>query len=651
MCCQHNKTLSSNYSEKPKKFRANQSCSVYETLDDNEALLKAIFDGIQEGIIVVDRSLRILRANNKLEQWFAPQRPIVGKYCYQVISGLNKSCTSCPVLRTFQVGTPQSQVMPIYDREGKKIWIEIYAFPLSEVNSKVNKVVSCIRDITTRRQLEEELRAQREHLEVLFKEQTKKLIESEERFRSSFEYAPTGIGLLSCNGHWFKVNAAFCQIVGYSEQELINLNIKDITHPDDFKKCQELMQQILEGNIDSFQIEKRYLHKSGHEIWVHVGVSQVQGPLNQPLYFIVHVQDITKRKQAERNLRLSEERFSKAFHSSPNMMFISSIKNGVLYEVNKSFEKVTGYTREEVIGKSILELNICQKSDALRLYHELINKNNSVRNFEAELRDKNGNIRYTLVSAEIIELNGSKCILGVVSDLTEMKLYERKMARLERLNIIGEMAASISHEVRNPLTTVRGFLQILAMKKDCQQYHSYYQLMLEELDRANDIITEFLSIGRIKASELVMQNLNSIVKNLTPLIKADALNTNKKVEIYLGDVCDLPLDGKEIRQVILNLARNGLEAMKPGGKLTIKTYMENDEVVLEVKDQGKGMSLEVQQKLGTPFFTTKEQGTGLGLATCYSIAERHNARITYQTGSTGTTFYVRFRNSEWCNSL
>lgn len=222
--------------------------------------------------------------------------------------------------------------------------------------------------------------------------------------------------------------------------------------------------------------------------------------------------------------------------------------------------------------------------------------------------------------------------------------FRTEMAHLERLNLVGEMAAGIGHEVRNPMTTIRGFLQILMSKEDCMKYWEYYKLMIEELDRANAIITEFLSLAKEQLVCRNSKNINVIIKSLVPLIEADAIIANKYIKVELSDVHDFLLDDKEIRQLVLNLARNGLDAMSPGGYLTIRTYMENHEIILAIKDQGTGIDPEVLKKIGTPFFTTKEQGTGLGLAICYSIADRHNAIITVETSKKGTTFFIRFTN-------
>ena len=194
------------------------------------------------------------------------------------------------------------------------------------------------------------------------------------------------------------------------------------------------------------------------------------------------------------------------------------------------------------------------------------------------------------------------------------------------------------------MTTVRGFLQLLSTKEDCLKYEEFFTLMIDELDRANSIISEFLSMGNTRLSNLQELNLNDILSDITPLLQGDAFNENKQIEINTSKVPNLQLNRNEIRQLILNLYRNGLEAMESGKTLTIRTYMENDDVVLAIEDQGSGIKPEVLEKLGTPFFSTKDNGTGLGLGVCYGIAARHNAKIDIETSSSGTTFFVRFKN-------
>ncbi|MFC5407083.1 response regulator [Cohnella soli] len=218
--------------------------------------------------------------------------------------------------------------------------------------------------------------------------------------------------------------------------------------------------------------------------------------------------------------------------------------------------------------------------------------------------------------------------------------WEKEMAKLARLNLIGEMAAGIAHEIRNPMTTIRGFLQM--SKKNRNMTTEYVDIMLEELNRANGIITEFLSLAKNKTTNLKTMNLNEILSSLEPLILAEAMVSGKHFQVHYGEIAELMLDEKEIRQLVLNMAINGLEAMSPGGALTITTYGQGNEVILRIQDQGSGIPESYLEKLGTPFFTTKEAGTGLGLAVCYSIAARHKAIIHVNSGSAGTVFSIRF---------
>lgn len=246
----------------------------------------------------------------------------------------------------------------------------------------------------------------------------------------------------------------------------------------------------------------------------------------------------------------------------------------------------------------------------------------------------------------IVALLLSLFVAGYCVFLIRMQMFAQGFSRLERLNLIGEMAAGIGHEIRNPMTTVRGFLQFLGNKPKYADDKEYFDNMIDELDRANSIITEYLSLAKGRAIEREKIDLNLIIRKLFPLIQSDAVLRNIDIDTNLEKIPELLLDDKEIRQLILNIARNGLEAMPVGGKLTIRTFSENSEVVMSIQDEGKGIEQQVLDKIGNPFFTTKDYGTGLGLAVCSSIAQRHNASIHVETSPMGTTFSVRFRLEE-----
>jgi PAS domain S-box-containing protein len=352
--------------------------------------------------------------------------------------------------------------------------------------------------------------------------------------------------------------------------------------------------------------------------------------------------DITERKLFEEEIYLSEERFFKAFNASPFMMTITNLANSELIDVNHSFCSFVNLSREKLLGRTLSDSGFKIDPIEQKEFIQSLKKKESVRDMEIHFCRKNGEQRLGLYTAECLTINGDLCILSIVTDITERKKMETEMIRLDRLNMVGEIAASIGHEIRNPMTTVRGFLQIMRENGDYLKEKESFDLMIEELDRANSIITEFLSLAKTKLIELKLTNFNSIIKNIYPLVQASAMVQDKNVITELQDIPDVFIDEKEIRQLILNLVYNGLESMNPGGNVTLGTFMEEDSVILSIKDQGSGIDPDVLSKIGTPFFTTKEKGTGLGLAVCYGIATRHKAKIDIDTSSNGTTFFIRF---------
>ena len=337
---------------------------------------------------------------------------------------------------------------------------------------------------------------------------------------------------------------------------------------------------------------------------------------------------------------LSEGRFQQIFEASPCMMAIRSLQNPVFIAVNKNWVASTGYTMEELKEDSY-QWEISKDINGLEEKFHEDEWQTPFKNQRVFFMLKNGEQKQGLLSTEIITIENKNCVLIVLNDITERLAFEKEMARLDQLNLVGEMAAGIAHEIRNPMTTVHGFLQI-GKSNPSNLSLEHMELMIDELDRANKIIKEFLTLAKNKTSDKRKYSLNKIIEIIYPLINAEALLTGKKVNLQLDDCPELYLDEKEIRQLLLNLALNGLEAMDAEGILTIRTFCQEQYLVLEIIDSGTGIDEEILNKLGTPFFTTKDNGTGLGLAVCYRIAERHKARIKVKTSENGTRFSVYF---------
>jgi len=531
----------------------------------------------------------------------------------------------------------------------------------------VTGAIAVFEDITTRTKMENDLKAFQQHLSELVEERTEQLertkqdlnqeieghIKTEQALSLSqiqvskvFRFCPDVITISTLKeGRYVKINDAYMKLIGYELHEVIGHTIEEIGLWAFPSERDMMLQQIKEqGNTRNFEGHLRI--KSGE-----VRIFLISGEIidiDGEEHLLCVSKDITERKRMQEKLRLSEERFSKAFKSSPYPMCITSLEEGRLIDINDTYCFTTGYSPEELIGRTIIQLGLwVNRADGCQVKNK-IKQNESVSNLEILFRTKSGEQRLGLYSAERLDINGEPCLLNIVKDITENKKLEIEMTRLDRLNLVGEMAASIGHEIRNPMTTVRGYLQILRENKDYIQEIDYFDLMIEELDTANSIITEFLSLANNKMVELKPGNLNTVINKLLPLAQANAMIKDQYIKVELNDLPELLIDEKEMRQLILNLVCNGLEAMSLSGSITIRTYVEKGKVVLAVQDQGHGIDQALLDKLGTPFFTTKETGTGLGLAVCYRIAGRHNAKISIDTSSAGTTFYVRFPKIAGC---
>ena len=466
---------------------------------------------------------------------------------------------------------------------------------------------------------------------------------SEDMFSKAFKASPSlmSMSIISFEDQrYIDVNNSWLKYTGYSLEEVIGSTLIELDIYAEQENGDNLSKKIgKQGSICNEEFN--YRTKSG-KIRVGLLSTEILDIGNEKCILAV-MQDITERKQIEENLRLSEERFSKAFNASPALMFIKSLETGIYVCVNQSLCQYIVYTHEEIIGHTSIGLKIFVDPNNELNDIKKIKEKGLIHNHKVSYHTKSGEIRSGLLATSLINISNEDCILFVIQDITELKRVEHEMRRLSNLNLIGEMAAGIAHEIRNPMTTIRGFLQMLGGKKEQERNQEYFNLMIEELDRANLIISEFLSLAKNKASDYKINNLKPIIETLFPLIQSDAMMTDKDILMELEDVPDLLLDEKEIRQMVLNLVRNGLEAMSSGKNLTIRLYRDGNEVVLSVQDQGEGIDLDILDKIGTPFFTTKDNGTGLGLATCYGIAARHNAKIDIQSNFMGTTFFVRFK--------
>lgn len=463
---------------------------------------------------------------------------------------------------------------------------------------------------------------------------------TQQELDSVFQHADQGFILADLSGCMLQVNRRLAEMLGYAEAELVGRHFSEITFPEDTTKDLELFLQLAAGRRESYQLEKRYLHRDGHPVLCLLTARSIRDEHGVVRYLLCQIRDITAGRQ------FSADLYASLVRHSDNIIYVCS-PEGIILSWNPAGERILGYSQQDVLGRHVSLLYPDRSGPTGSLIDQLPASASPLQQ-AVQRKAKSGQLVDLLITVSPIKDSAEQLVgtATIARDITEQVARDRELARLDRLALVGEMAASIGHELRNPMTTVRGYLQLLSRKPALTAYRDQMQLMMDELDRMNEIITEFLALARDKRVELAWEDLNRVVTALLPLVTAEGMLQGKLVRCELGELPPLLLDPKEIRQLLLHLVQNGLDAIQSGQAVTIRTSRLPDRVLLEVADQGSGIAPEHLAKLGTPFFTTKPGGTGLGLSLCYSIAARHGASVNVTTDSGGTAFRILFPSLE-----
>ncbi|PGY08183.1 PAS domain-containing sensor histidine kinase [Bacillus sp. AFS031507] len=348
-----------------------------------------------------------------------------------------------------------------------------------------------------------------------------------------------------------------------------------------------------------------------------------------------------KARYYEKKARASEESYKKLIDSLPAPVYITS-NHRFLY-VNKAAMNLIGATKlEDVMGKSIFEFIIPDYNSRLfERFKQIKKEKQPVNTIEYKAKRLDGTPFFFEVSSLFIVFGGKEAVLSIGKDITEkMEETERLLQKSEKLALLGQMAAGIAHEIRNPLTSIKGFIQLLRTNTRKEEY---FDILLTELDRINDIVGEFLVLAKPTAAVYISKDIRILLKDVVTLINNQSLLNN--VLIFVEYDNDLPLiscEENQLKQVFLNLLKNAIEAMPKGGNINVYVMKKEDgKISVQIIDQGVGIPEERISTLGEPFYTTKEKGTGLGLMTCYKIIEGHNGELNiYSKINEGTTIEI-----------
>ncbi len=358
-------------------------------------------------------------------------------------------------------------------------------------------------------------------------------------------------------------------------------------------------------------------------------------------------------------LKQSEEKYAKAFRSSPVWVTINTLQEGRYLEVNDLFLEVTGYEISEVIKHTASELDLWEDINERANFVNLLRQQGSIYNYEVRFRMKSGEVLSMLTSAELLDIGGEQCIIAVTLDISESKKLTEQLLHAQKMEAIGQLAGGVAHDFNNLLNAIVNYASIIRKQSpDNIMITKEADQIIDISMKGSDITRGLLAFSRKNVSKRVPMRLNESIENIEKLL-SKFIHENIQLSIKLTNADPaIMADSVQIDQIIINLATNARDAMPDGGTLTIETAVEtlSEEfwkthgfgkpgtyAVLTTRDTGTGMDKATKLKIFDPFFTTKEvgEGTGLGLSIIYGIVKDQGGFVAVDSEEgKGSTFTI-----------
>lgn len=515
--------------------------------------------------------------------------------------------------------------------DGHSVWVREQGRGEYGANGELLWVSGFIWDISDRKAAEDALRV------------------SERRFSGAFNTAPQGMAIVDLDGRWMEVNDALCRMLGYSSEELLQLDFQHITHPDDLTKDLALLQQLLEGVIADYQLEKRYIDKRGNVLWILLSVSLVRDALGVPLHFVSQIQDITDRFEAEKRLREREEYLSTLLDNVIDAI-VTIDESGLIETFNPAAERIFGYAKADVAGQNV-ELLIPehyrdQHDEFLLAYRESGVPRMLGKALELPGLRRNGELFTMELAVSQITLQGQRRFIAVVRDVSERK-------RIERMK--NEFVSTVSHELRTPLTSIAGALGLInggVLGEVPAQMGEMLRIAQSNSQRLSGLINDLLDMDKLVAGKMTL-DLHRL--KLWPLL-ATAVEQNQpyatqhSVTLHLKppplDV-EVRVDRQRFDQVMANLLSNAAKFSAPGADVEVSAALAETRVRISVRDFGMGIPEAFRARIFGKFSqadatdTRQKGGTGLGLAITKELIERMAGAIGFESvEGQGTVFWV-----------
>ncbi len=585
-----------------------------------------VLDTIPEAYIRLDRDLHLTFLNQAAQSSLGKSREdLQGKSLADVFPPGAAACLTAGLRRAIETLT--AAAFDLYD-ESRGCWYTVTAMP-----DAAGGVVARFSETGARRN-GSHARSQRASAE-------QELLEKEKLYRQLFEVESDALVLVDReSGQILAANAAAAALYGYTREELLSLNRVDLSaEPDRTLQATTQRQAFIplrwhkkkDGTVFPVEISGRYFDLKGRSV------------------FVSAIRDITERRVMQEALEKSEEKFSKAFHGNPAAITIVDLNSEVYLEVNETFEQISGYRRNEVVGRGWSDFCICVDSEFRDRAVAQLLATGRLRNFEFHFRKRNGDLGVGLLSAELIEIGGRPCAITATLEITDRIRLESELRQAQKLESVGRLAGGVAHDFNNLLTVINGYSEfILGTLRPQDPLYSPAQEINKAGERAAGLTKQLLAFSRKQVIEPQTLDINGVVKDAGRMLRrliGEDIELVTTLDPLLGSVL---ADPDQIHQVIVNLVVNARDAMPDGGQLEIST--KNVEIVekavaahpdavpgryvmLSVADSGVGMSEEILPSIFDPFFTTREQGkgTGLGLATVYGIVRQSGGWIEVTT--------------------
>ncbi len=484
--------------------------------------------------------------------------------------------------------------------------------------------------------------------------------------RRLLESSVDGIMITDPSACIVQVNNAVERMLGYNKDEIVGKHIWELMSQDeeDYEKAKRIITKL--GKKERLTgVEQVWRGKDGRLFHVELNLSLLKDIEENTTGAVSSIRDITDRKKAEEELKNSEERYHSLIENATDAI-ISVNKEGLVITFNKKAEKMYGYTPEEILGKSVLLLvppkhRELQKK-ALEKFKTIKTSAITGKTIETKGFRKDGREFSAETSIFGLEIKGDYIFTSFVHDITDRKEMEEKLLQSEKLRSLGELAGGVAHNFNNTLAVILGRTQLLRRGIDAPPGKQERRKAVSDLKKSLGIIEKaaFDGVDTVKRIQEFSRkrdddkyfadvDLNEVIEHTLEFIKVkwkdEASQKGVKIDIQkeLSQIPSIAGSASELREVFSNIINNALDVMPKGGKISIKTFMDNTHVVVIVEDTGVGIPKEIQDRIFDPFFTTKGvQSTGLGMSASYGIINRHRGTITVDSiEGQGTTFTIK----------